>query len=334
MPSLRDVADRVGVSVSLVSKVLNNRMGTTGVRPDVVEKVHQAAKDVGYRKNHSALSLLERRQNTFAVMLHRHGSAGSGLVENLLDGIGTEAHRTHKRTIVQFFNDAEEFREKLVDLHTGFVDGVLISGVQHLELIEDIMTLREQGLAVITVHNTPLHPKIPNVGVDQGELFAMAVRHLLTQGCRRILALDNLPERTIGYRIALKAAGMKVDPKMVIEIPESMHFQASGGRHALREAVKMGLEFDGVAAQSDAQAIGVEHELIRLGTRIPEDVRIIGIDDSPLCDLSMVPLTSISQRFEERGRIAVQLLEKMVEGGEPETVVLEPILEVRESSRA
>ena len=92
--------------------------------------------------------------------------------------------------------------------------------------------------------------------------------------------------------------------------------------------------FDGVVAQSDHQALGVLQELLHRDIKVPDAVRVIGVDDSPLCDASPVPLSSVSQEMTEVGRRAVDLLMKQIAGEPVKSVVVPPRLHIRTSTGA
>jgi len=108
MASLKSTAEDLGVSVSLVSKVLNNRLGTTCVRPELVEKIHEAADRLGFRKNMSAAALRRGRHDVIGVFVHRFGMTGSGIVEAMVDGIASEAMKSHQKQLLNFFNTTDE----------------------------------------------------------------------------------------------------------------------------------------------------------------------------------------------------------------------------------
>jgi DNA-binding LacI/PurR family transcriptional regulator len=94
-----------------------------------------------------------------------------------------------------------------------------------------------------------------------------------------------------------------------------------------------GIDFDGVVAQSDQQAMAVFNSLARLGINVPGQVRIIGVDNAPFCELNLVPLSSVSQQDLLRGQKAVQLLLGRIKGRAVENISIPPVLWPRESSR-
>jgi len=331
MVSLKDIAAELNVSVSLVSKVLNGRLGTTGVRPELGGVIRRKAREMGYERNASAVALSRGRQDVLGVFIHRLGMAGSGIIEDLVDGISEAAREAHQKQFVNFFSTVAEFAELSRVAHRGMMDGLIVGGVRHEELVPHIQEISRSGLPVVTLYNTVLHESLPNVGMDQREVGGVATRHLLMSGCRRIAHICNIQERFEGYKAALAEQGVPFRPELVWEAPSS-EFSHTLGAQAVRQLSEAGIAFDGLVAQSDQEAVGGINELFRMGRRVPEDVRVIGIDNAPHCEFARVPLSSVSQRFGERGREAVRMLLKQIEGRHVPSLELTPILCPRRSS--
>ena len=333
MASLRDIADEVSVSVSLVSKVLNNRLGTSGARAEVSQQILDAAQRLGYRKNASAAALQTGRQHAIAVIVHRHGVPGSGLVEDLLAGIADAARLDQQRQIIEFYEDVEDFARIVRSLHHGLVDGLLIAGVRHPSVMDEVVAVQQRQLPVVTILTRPISDTVVNVGMSEDRIMRTATRHLLAQGRRRILHVCSSRHREAGYLAALAEAGVEADPTLIVDLTgnERRYTQAEGVE-AVRRAFAAGTAFDAVCAQSDAQATGALHELLRRGVRVPEEVMVTGVDDSPFAKLAFVPLTSVDQRYEQRGRKAVHLLGELMEGRGVSSVNFKPRLAARDST--
>lgn len=331
MASLKDIADELGVSVSLVSKVLNDRMGTTGVRADLLEAIQAKAAELGYRKNTSAVALRQGRHDVIGVFVHRAGMAGSGIMEELLEGISTEAMKSHLKLLLNFFHTAGEFAELSEIVHHGVMDGLVMGGIIHPEIIETLVTIHGTGLPIVTVHDRELHDALPNVGIDQVKISRIAAEHLVAQGCRRIAHIHNRDDRTEGYRLALDAHGVEADPRWIYNA-EPDDYGHTVGAKAVRSLLEQGIAFDGFLAQSDQEGVGAINALFAAGHAVPGDVRVVGIDNAPYCEFARVPLSSVSQNYQERGRMAVEMLQEAAQGGDVKSVLVEPELYVREST--
>lgn len=109
-------------------------------------------------------------------------------------------------------------------------------------------------------------------------------------------------------------------------------FRVEDGAFALQSLWRRGVQFDGLVCQSDAQAVGVINELVRQGIRIPDEMKITGVDNSPLAESCIVPLTSVSSGMKIAGKTAVEILMRRLAGEAVESIVLPPLLIVRAST--
>lgn len=316
--SLKDIANDLNVSVSLVSKVLNNRLGTTYANPKTASAIRARANELNYQKNRSAEALSTGRQDVFGVFIHPLGAKGSGIVEELLRGIASALEETGRRMWLVFFLTDEEFVRSAKKVHRGIVDGLILGGCPHHELTGELLKLQDNDIPIVTIHDQQVHEKLINVGADQSSLAHMATQHLLSQGCTRIAHLDTQAQRTQGFFDALADAGVAADRELIF--PSHSDFEYKAGERAAKYWIDRGLVFDGVVTQSDQQALGVLHTLIKAGVRVPQDVKIAGIDNSDICESSIVALTSVSEQYGLRGRKAVELLLAMTQGDEKASI--------------
>ncbi len=337
MVQMKDIAKALNVSLSLVSKVLNDRMGTTAARPELVTRIRKTAKKLGYRKNYSAAGLRHGRHSAFGLFIHKLGLASSGLTENFITGISGAAGEMHQKQILNFFEDAEQFRDQAVNINRGMVDGLIVAGVAHPELVKDLLEIREMGIPVVTVNQEQLHESLPNVVIDQVAIGFVATEHLIRQGCRRIAHLKVINERFEGYKAALENGGLDYDPQLVYERQSSgpedgTSYLYQFGEKGIGDLIERGVEFDGIFTQSDEQAMAALNILHFRGVRIPQQVRIVGCDNSPYCGFTVIPLSSVSQDYREQGDLAVRMLMDLIDGKKVESATVRPKLFVRKSS--
>jgi LacI family transcriptional regulator len=327
---LQDIADQVGVSLSLVSKVLNNRLGTTGASQAMVKAIHDKASELNYRKNTTASSLATGRQSAIGVFIHRHGVAGSNISASLVEGISSAAARLHQRLMLQYYTTLPELADILPLAHRNVVDGLLLGGVPHRDLINELRATRHD-LPLITAHSGQDPGGFINVGVDQPEVMRVATKHLIERGCRRIACVNNSTEmhRIKGYEAALKEAGIPYRPELVYP---GMTYTSETGEQAAAHWLASNVALDGIVGQSDQHIAGVVKVLMQAGVKIPEQVRLIGIDNSPFCDFFVVPLSSVSQEEFRRGELAVETLLDAIEGKPVKSVTVSPVVHARRSS--
>ena len=333
MTSLKDIAAEVGVSPSLVSKVLNNRMGNTGTREEVAEEIRAAARRMGYRKNRSASALRTGRQHVIGAFIHRHGQAGSGITERIVAGLSSAATRWHQRMILDFFEDDEAFLAFRDWMVPSQMDGLIIGGLPHAELREEIEAVQRGGVPVVTILPHPLSDCLPNVGMDEQQIGLMATEHLIERGCRTLAHIADFKAREQGFYRAVRASGLNVCEELIYRGGGTL-FSFEKGRAAARHWLAAGTSFDGVVAQSDEEALGVMTELQLAGLSVPDQVKVIGVDNAPYADFFPVSLTSVSQLNMERGRQAVHMLMDRIRGERITSISLHPKIVERASTRA
>ena len=176
--------------------------------------------------------------------------------------------------------------------------------------------------------------KCGHVTLDNERGARMAVEHLIAEGHREIGMINGHAqafvslERLNGYRNALKEAGIEYRPEKVY----FGDFEEASGREGIRHLLSRFPEMTAVFCASDTMAIGAIRELKDLGRRVPEDISVMGFDDIELASFVTPALSTVSQPVYEFGRKAVDLLIRMFDGEIGTAEVLEPKLEIREST--
>lgn len=333
MVRIADIAHDVGVSTALVSKVLSGRMGKSSVRPELARKIRDHAEALGYIPNSSARALVNGRQDVIGVFISRHGQPGSGLVEALIDGVSDELTRTRQRMILQFFHDEPDFDACLAVAHRSTMDGVVVGGAPYFDLAPKLHAIRARGVPVATMFDRPLADEIPNAGIDQTEVGRVATLHLIERGCRNPAFIRIArPEgnlRFTGYRRALEEAGLPFRRELLCTLRS---YEITKLPAQIEELIRSGVPFDGVVAESDRQSSAVLRTLLAAGIRVPQAVKLIGVDDSPVCEFATVRLSSVSGQDRRRAALAVRLLQEILGGKPPRHCVTPPVVAAREST--
>lgn len=329
--SLKDIAAQAGVSYSLVSKVLRGRMGNAGVREEVREKIVRIAAEMNYRPHSLASDLKRGRKGAVGVLLHPVGERGSGILEDFLRSVASGLDQRGLRMWMTFF----EFDEELID-HLNMrmrhdIDALIVAGVPHPSTDALIKELHASGLPVVTMLEESPIESIPNIAQDRFMQGYLPTKHLLEQGCRRIAHMNygNSPSRHLGFLEAHKDADVPVVSELEYRFD---YFSAAEGAAAVEQLLAKGLSFDAIVAQSDQQAWGVITALQRRGLRVPEDVRVTGMDNSVLAEISTVPITSVSTEMSTVGKRVVEMLADVLEGGMPASERIPVRLHVRASA--
>lgn len=291
---------------------------------------------LGYVPNPAARSLVTRRSGFIALIIPEQTTSlfGDPFFPRLLVGISSELAASNVQLVLMIAKGSAQSRAEAY-VAAGHVDGALLASLHGDDLLPD--RLRTRGVPVVVGGRPPTSSTSSYVDVDNEFGARTAVKHLLEGGRRRVATITgplDMPvgvDRRTGYRDALAAAGIVPDG-----LEADGHFTQEGGALAMRAILARHPDVDAVFAASDLMAIGAVGELRRAGRRIPEDVAVVGFDDSAIAAASEPPLTSIRQPIEEMGREMTRLLLEAIETRSPipKQVLLGTSLVVRESSAA
>jgi DNA-binding LacI/PurR family transcriptional regulator len=328
--SIHEVARYAGVSTATVSRAMR---GLPNVSPQTRQRVARAAAELGYVVTHSASVLATGRTRTVAVVapyLTRWffaqviDAAGETLADNGYDVLLYSVACAESRA--RFF--------ERMPLRTR-VDAVMLVSLRLSD--DEARVLRELGIPVALVGVAS--EVFASVRVDDTDGAALAVRHLVDLGHRRIAMVAGVGEaaapppadRRRGYLDVLRGAGLAVDPSLDVSAPTTF----DGGLEAMGRLLASGDAGDAptaVFAESDEMALGAMRAVRRAGLRVPDDVSIVGFDDHDLADL--MDLTTVAQPAQEQGALAASLLLDAVERGAglPPEVVLPTRLVLRGST--
>lgn len=332
-PTLMDVARAAGVSAATASRVLN---GFSRVRPETRQQVETVMASLGYVRQRAVRASRPPRTASVAFIVCEEGhrlfsdpffTRMVWATNRVLGAAGMQQVLLVVRSAVDCQSAAVRY------LRNNHVDGALfvsMHGRYHLSLEKVRVPVVFGGRPLMSVEPA----KLSYVDVDNRRGAERAVRHLLDAG-RNVIATvagptDMAPgvDRLEGYRTALTAAGL-FDPNLVVY----GDFGQASGEHAAYRLLDRRHNVDAIFAASDLMAVGAMRALRRLGRRVPEDVAVIGFDDSPIARHTDPPLTTVRQPVEEMGtRMAKELLDLI--GGTtcaPSCVVLDTELVVRGS---
>jgi DNA-binding LacI/PurR family transcriptional regulator len=332
--TLNDVATAAQVSRATASRVLT---GDARVGAEYRSAVLAAARRLGYVPNRAARSLRTRRSGSVGVVLAEPSAVvfGNPFFGQLLGGIAQQlTERDLQLTLFIPQNERDERRLSSY-LASGHVDGVLLTFYQDRDPLYD--RLAQNGIPVV-VNARPLRASSASyVDADNEGGAALAVEHLLEQGCRRIATIAGPPgtsagaERLAGYRRALQAAGLGIDESLI----RVGDFTTPSGRELTAELIRENSGIDGLFVAGELMAYGALNALHRLGRRIPDDVAVVSFDDLPGAATTDPPLTSVHQPVEQMGREMTRLLLAQLDEDDriPRQVILGTHLVVRESSQ-
>jgi DNA-binding LacI/PurR family transcriptional regulator len=329
MVNQKQIADRLNLSRSLVSKVLNNNLGTTKVKPETAQAIRDMADQLGYSPNQVAVSLATGKKGAIGVVIRRFGTRGSRLPDMLTDGFSEEARLTGQKLVLTYYGDDTVSRCLEFLTHSDQIDGLIFAGSIPLPIVDELP--RYRGFPVVAVCSQVMPPDTSSVLITNTYIGEMATTHLIHRGCRRIALIESWPVRSEGFFKAMELASLPVHEELLFHCNGFSHHV---GTAAVENFLSKGQKFDGIVAQSDDQAAGAINTLISHGIRVPEDVKVIGVDNSPFCEFCACPLSSIDQNFYEAGRVGLKMLTELIAdpGLPPRNEVIRPLLIARRST--
>lgn len=330
MPTIRDVAKEAGVSISTVSRVLNNE---DIVNEDTRKKVLEATKKLNYSPNLLARSLITKSTQLIGLIVP---DITNPFFPELAKGVEITAH-FYGYNVILCNTEANIQNEKkyLEMLQQRRIDG-LIFLVFSQELEAQLKKLRPQ-LPIVLGELPSNDTRFDAVFTDNVLGVEKAVKHLIGLGHQKIgivtgpLWLKSSQDKLQGFRNELLENRLNFDPQSIKE----SNSRLEGGYEAMKELLALPDRPTAVIFGNDLMAIGAMKALDEMKIKIPEDIAIVGYDDIPLASYSQPPLTTIAQPKFEIGRLTLELLLDKIEGkkgNEYEHIVLEPRLVIREST--
>ncbi|HET9344594.1 MAG TPA: LacI family DNA-binding transcriptional regulator [Candidatus Limnocylindrales bacterium] len=331
--TLDEVARVAGVSRATVSRVVN---GNPKVGADAKRQVERAIERLGYVPNQAARSLVTRRSQSIGLVIPEPAGRlfEDPFFPRLLRGIGAAlSSRELQLVLLMPQSSSEETRAERY-LTAGHVDGALLVSLHGNDPLPQAVAGR--GVPVVVGGRPPRGSQVSYVDVDNVQGARSAVEHLIGTGRKAIATIagpQDMPagqDRLTGYHDALESAGIARDARLVAD----GDFTQQGGAEAARRILAARPNLDAIFAASDLMAAGAIQVLRAAGRGIPEDVAVVGFDDSQSAETTDPPLTSVRQPIEEMGREMVRLLvEQLAEPGSvPRTVILATQLVRRRSS--
>jgi DNA-binding LacI/PurR family transcriptional regulator len=316
-PTIKDVAERAGVSFQTVSFVLNNR---PRISDETREKVRRAIDELGYTPNPVARGLRLGRTRAIGMVVP---TILDFYYVDLIRGAEDAAARSgHIVSVASSEFQVEREREHIRAFHFQRVAGVILASGENDD--EHIKELRSAAIPVVVVDQsiTNRAPEVPYVGIDNVLAMQRATSYLLELGHRRIayvtepLVVQSLKDRLRGYQLALKEHGVGFDPSLV-HLPEEMrHTKIEAGYRAALMLLDLPAPPSAIIAVSDMAAMGVLRAAHDRGVAVPGTLSVVGFDDLIEAAYSVPRLTTVRQPKHDMGSIAVDLLLRIRAGEE------------------
>ncbi|MGW2474617.1 LacI family DNA-binding transcriptional regulator [Streptomyces sp. NPDC001665] len=332
-PTLEEVAARAGVGRGTASRVIN---GSPRVSAHTREAVEAAVAELGYVPNRAARALAGNRTDAIALVVPESESRffAEPYFSDIVRGVGAALADTEMQLLLTLVGSDRERRRLAQYLTAHRVDGVLLVSVHADDPLPDL--LEQLGMPAVMNGRRSAAESLSSVDSDNFEGARGAVEHLASRGRRSIATITGRLDvyasqsRLDGYRQAVQDAGLKPDERLIAPAD----FSEEGGAQAMRDLLARRPDVDAVFAASDVMAAGARQVLREAGRRIPDDVALIGFDDSAVARHMDPALTSVRQPIEEMGRTMTRVLLDMIAGDNADRaqIVLPTELVVRDSS--
>lgn len=330
--NIKDVAERAGVSVSTVSRVLNNGKY---VKPEVRQTVRQAIEDLDFVPNSIARSLVRKKTNLIGVIA---SDLSTSFFSSTLSYIEEAASQNRYNILVGNIKENLEKELKYLQVFKEMqVDGIIIMHEMMNKEIERF--LKNITIPIVLCSARPsASVGCPSVNIDDRQAAYDTVKHLISLGHRKIAFIGgDVKEistgklRYEGYLGALQDAGIKVRPEWV----RFGNLKMAAGYDLMQSILKEKAKPTVVFAVSDDMAVGALNCIVDHGLKVPEDISLVGFDDSGITETVRPKLTSLHQPIQQIGEMSVDILIKMIEGNAPgvKEVILHHQLIERDSLR-
>ncbi|MEV6880395.1 LacI family DNA-binding transcriptional regulator [Streptomyces sp. NPDC051135] len=341
-PTLEDVAREAGVSRATVSRVVN---GVRNVDPAIQDLVRRAIERTGYAPNQAARQLVTRRTTTVALVVSGAGDASDAeqnafatrvfadpFFGRVVGGVVGHLRPRGMHPVLMFAETPEARQEVVAYLRQGGADGALVVSTHPDDPLPAL--LAGAGLPAVLFARPGRPVPLSYVDLAHRDGGRLAAEHLLERGCHRIatvtgpLALAAGQERLAGFRDTLARHGHPYVP-----VAEG-GFTVDSGMAAMTSLLAEHPDVDGVFTANDLMAQGAVQVLRDHGRRVPQDVAVVGFDDSSVAVTCRPRLTTVRQPVEEMAATMARLLDDHIKGVRTEatSVIFDPELVVRDSA--
>lgn len=334
--TLKDIADKAGVSMMTVSNVINGKHNRVSAK--TIEKVNQIIKEYNYVPNLSARSLMNKTSNIIAVVISsRNPDTLDGniltnpYVSTMLGTIEIELRRHGFYTMLRSITDLSELEQLLRNWN---IDGIIFL---YPDFEQELSEFNRKIDCPIAVFDSAIDdPDIINVCSDDEKGLYLSTKYIINRGHTNIAFVSDyegnplLTKRLTGYKKALAESGIPFRPEYILSYPPTYE----GGIEAGKKIADMSGQISAAATTADICAAGIMEGARLGGLRIPIDLSVTGYDNLQICQFTIPKLTSISQDIPKKALTATQMLLERIQTGimpKPSTIVLDVEVTERQS---
>jgi len=317
--SQKQIAEKLGVSIALVSRVLSNQAKEIGIAPDTIERVLKTARETGYVPSAAALTLKGKSTRTIGVAVYDFNDPFFG---PLIEQIQTEAHEHNYSLVLAGFLNRVPGEQDLQPLHKHAIDGLIILGSDtRVEWLNDF-----DHLPVARIGHGAPGEKSVRVTIDEADaarqiLARLAGRTSPLYLCRPLRA--HLLRRTAMEKAATEA-GLSLSSAFFED-----YDTISGGRQTLLRLLETTPQTDALICATDPIAMGALHALHDLHVSVPGQIAVTGFDDIASSEHFLPPITTLRQPIKE---FVKRAFAAVIDSADPQEILLPGTLLVRETA--
>ena len=335
MITLKDLAKELNVSVSTVSKALNN---SYEISQETIEKVQALATKYNYKPNRAALSLKNSKTKTIGVIIP---NILNPFFARSLHGIEQEASKRGYSIITCISNESVDKEKKSIELlNNGSVDGFIISVAEETQsenCVSHLNAVIDSKIPVVMFDRFMKSVDCDKVIIDDHEAIYDAANHLIQEGRKKIVLLNSLSNlnvgklRVKGYTDAIIDSKLYKEDPIIFEVPND-----NRSEERIEQILKEDVSIDGIIAIDNTLGVVALNIAKKCGYSIPNDISVIGFSGKNIIVFTYPKLTTITQSSEKIGRKAVELILDKIEKPEhleKKTVIISTKLEHRETTK-
>ena len=330
--NIKELAGKLGVSVTTVSRVLNGKSEKFRISKSTRRKVLEAARKYHYSPNRIARGLKLEKTETIGLIIPDIANPYFGSIAKTIE---MEAHKSGYSIILSDSLDDINTEAELLQLLTGRkVDGIIIAPTGKSS--KHVTEIQEQGIPVVVIDRYFPDANLPFVTTDNYTGAFLAVQHLIEMGHCRIACIQGINgisannERVRGYKEALQKNNLEVDEALILGID----FGEKNGYIQTQKVLALTNRPTAIFALSNLISLGTLRALKEAGLTVPDDISIVSFDEQPYSAFLACPMTTVEQPREKIGRLAFDFLLKMINEGTSKKIdnlMLQPRMIFRES---
>ena len=330
--TIYDISKALNISASTVSRGLNNN---PQVRKELRKKIMHTAQEMGYQHNKFAANLRQKRTRTLGVIIPR---IDSHFMSSVISGMEKVANNSGYQLLISQSEESASLEEANIQaLFNSRVDGFLVSLSYETKNSDAFQNIFRKDIPLVFFDRVFECSNCVSVVIDNFRAGYDATRHLIDQGCRKIIHVGGSMNRNVyndrfrGYRQALAEKSLEFDDNSLIVTDLS----DNSGALIIKRLLNNGSMPDGIFTANDTSAVSIICELKKKGYRVPEDIAVVGFNDDPVSKIVEPNLTTVHYPGRAMGDVAASTMIRILEGTQFEkvnSIILSHELIIRQSS--